>query len=592
MAGSNKIDSRQSKLVAATSMVGSAANDTLDTIFPKIDAELAKLFEDRNVMLTDGGVLSFTGTQVQFTEDLNITLNQKISGAVPQVISLGSANRIFTNSGDMLVAAINRTAGTATLSIVISGSSLPAASSANQEVFLIAKRVDAGDGTKRLYFRDGTVLDAGQSFRLGSAAASLPLTVKGDLLGYDTAVNRVPIGTNGQVLTVDSVTALGLKWATPTTALNDITTISNLSYVASVSAGAITIALKTLAGTDPSILDPITISIKTGSATNPTVSFLNITSAKSITIPAGASLGFKSGINADIYLYLQYDGSSFQLAVSAAGYYRDNEIQNTSIISAGATSPFDLYGATFALAEPTRMIGRSVATFTAGTWTSISTLNVAGNQGNLVHNRPYGFTKITSGSGTYFVSPGVWCVTVEMVGGGGGGSLSGSITNTAGQNGTATTFGSLTCGGGSGAIWEGAPATGGTASGSLGVSNAFRGNPGDGYVLLLTACGGTGGSSPFGGAGAGGNGVVGSAGSAVQGNTGSGGGGGGILYTLGCTGGGGGAGAYAKATIVTPAASYSYSVGSGGAGGVAGANGFAGGAGGSGYIFITEYYSF
>jgi hypothetical protein len=43
----------------------------------------------------------------------------------------------------------------------------------------------------------------------GSAA----LTTKGDLLGFDTVADRVPIGSNGQVLTADSTQALGLKWA-------------------------------------------------------------------------------------------------------------------------------------------------------------------------------------------------------------------------------------------------------------------------------------------------------------------------------------------------------------------------------------------
>jgi hypothetical protein len=48
-----------------------------------------------------------------------------------------------------------------------------------------------------------------------SVGGSIPLTTKGDLLGYDTAIARIPIGTNNQVLTADSAQALGLKWATP-----------------------------------------------------------------------------------------------------------------------------------------------------------------------------------------------------------------------------------------------------------------------------------------------------------------------------------------------------------------------------------------
>ena len=40
-----------------------------------------------------------------------------------------------------------------------------------------------------------------------------PLTTKGDLYGFNTDDARIPVGTNGQVLTADSAQALGLKWA-------------------------------------------------------------------------------------------------------------------------------------------------------------------------------------------------------------------------------------------------------------------------------------------------------------------------------------------------------------------------------------------
>ncbi len=50
---------------------------------------------------------------------------------------------------------------------------------------------------------------------VGSAS---PLTTKGDLYGFSTTNARVPVGTNGQVLTADSTEATGVKWATTTAA--------------------------------------------------------------------------------------------------------------------------------------------------------------------------------------------------------------------------------------------------------------------------------------------------------------------------------------------------------------------------------------
>jgi hypothetical protein len=51
-----------------------------------------------------------------------------------------------------------------------------------------------------------------------TTADQTPLTTKGDLFGFDTADARIPIGTNGQILTADSTQSLGLKWASPSAA--------------------------------------------------------------------------------------------------------------------------------------------------------------------------------------------------------------------------------------------------------------------------------------------------------------------------------------------------------------------------------------
>lgn len=48
----------------------------------------------------------------------------------------------------------------------------------------------------------------------GATGAGVNVTAKGDLQGFSTVSARVPIGTDGQILTADSAQTLGLKWAT------------------------------------------------------------------------------------------------------------------------------------------------------------------------------------------------------------------------------------------------------------------------------------------------------------------------------------------------------------------------------------------
>lgn len=81
----------------------------------------------------------------------------------------------------------------------------------------------------KMYFKsDGNLYklnSVGTETQLNSSANVL--TTKGDLLGYDTGSNRIPIGTNGQVLTADSSATLGLAWKTPTgISAENVTTVA------------------------------------------------------------------------------------------------------------------------------------------------------------------------------------------------------------------------------------------------------------------------------------------------------------------------------------------------------------------------------
>lgn len=62
----------------------------------------------------------------------------------------------------------------------------------------------------------GTASHTGQDYTINMGAGSSPLTTKGDIYTYDTTNNRLPVGTDGQVLSADSTQSTGLKWVAQT----------------------------------------------------------------------------------------------------------------------------------------------------------------------------------------------------------------------------------------------------------------------------------------------------------------------------------------------------------------------------------------
>jgi hypothetical protein len=215
--------------------------------------------------------------------------------------------------------------------------------------------------------------------------------------------------------------------------------------------------------------------------------------------------------------------------------------------------------------------------------------NVTGTFTDLQFNPPTVPTRkiYTSGSGTYTrPTPPPYYLRVRLAGGGGGGGGSGT-PGTAGNggNGTDTVFGPLTAAHGAGANTNGqlagsggaAPAPAGNVWGLSGGNGVTSGSSIAGLIVL----GGPGGLNPFFG------------GTAINGastpNTGSG-GCGGYLNGAGQPGGGGGGGAAIEAFIVSPAATYAWTVGAGGSAGTPGTGGTVGFAGATGIIVVEEFY--
>lgn len=193
---------------------------------------------------------------------------------------------------------------------------------------------------------------------------------------------------------------------------------------------------------------------------------------------------------------------------------------------------------------------------------------------------------LTSGtSATYTRPAGCTAINVRMVGPGGGGAAQTSNAGAAGSG--ATTFGTLSAGPGGGGAVGAAGGTGGTAAnGDINIDGA-AGDGGGTVGATGGPAGGSGGRSVFGGNG--GAPQANSPGLAAKTNSGSGGSGAGANAGVGNAGGGGGAGAYVEKLIVSPDATYTYTIGTGGAGATAGTH--AGGAGADGMIIIDEFYN-
>lgn len=200
---------------SALSMLGSASREDLQTTLGFVDSEIAKLFEDRNMLLTGGGVITNTGgTSLSFTANFVLYINSNIAGASPYSVSIGSSPWSFTADGRMAYITItSRSAGTFTLTT--DAASLPAVTSADQEVFLIAKRVGtnielvnnikliSGQSTAITAFTSATdSTTTGAQATLGTLSTNIVRLTNASL----TSFSGIPAGVSGQLLIVENKT--------------------------------------------------------------------------------------------------------------------------------------------------------------------------------------------------------------------------------------------------------------------------------------------------------------------------------------------------------------------------------------------------
>jgi len=157
---------------------------------------------DQTVSLTGAGTTSISGTYPSFT----VTSNDQYTGTVTSVGGTGTVNGISL-SGTVT------SSGNLTLGGTLSGVDLTTQVTGTLPI--------ANGGT-------------GQTTQTAAFDALAPTTTKGDLIASDGTDNvRVPVGTNGYVLTADSTAASGVAWAAgggggSVSVSNDTSTSTNL----------------------------------------------------------------------------------------------------------------------------------------------------------------------------------------------------------------------------------------------------------------------------------------------------------------------------------------------------------------------------
>lgn len=157
----------------------------------------------------------------------------------------------------------------------------------------------------------------------------------------------------------------------------------NLSLSASVGSNLLTIAVKTLAGNDPSAGDPVLIPFRNGADANGTPVWLTLTSALSISTNAvGATLGTQNSVPFRFWIVAFNNGGTPVLALincsTATQIFpiNQNYIANATGISGAATSAGVFYcpNGTTISGKPFRILGwleYSAGLATAGSYASV-----------------------------------------------------------------------------------------------------------------------------------------------------------------------------------------------------------------------------
>lgn len=212
-----------------------------------------------------------------------------------------------------------------------------------------------------------------------AVSVSLPTTTKGDLVVHNGSVNvRKGVGADNTILVADSTDSTGVAYKSIDTLSASSTIgvfgISNYSLSVSAAASALTIALKSYAGTNPSSTDSVKIPFRSSTATTGAYVFRTVTGALSTVISSGSTAGFVASQTQDLHIYALDNAGTVELAWSGTRF-DENVLQSTTAEggAGAADSKTVLYSTTARSNVPIKYLGKATFSLaTPGTWAAPS----------------------------------------------------------------------------------------------------------------------------------------------------------------------------------------------------------------------------
>lgn len=224
----------------------------------------------------------------------------------------------------------------------------------------ITGMVDVRDGVEKVLLNIGTNPIVLKNADAGSTAANrfdfgtdVTLAAKQSaVIRYDATDSRWKLvaSTAGSGVAAGAVTAQTLA----ASSLGAFVGMVNGTFVPSVAGSALTIALKTLAGADPTAADPVFVVFRNPTAATGDYAVLTVTAATSLVISSGSSLGTTNSTAFKIWVVGFNDAGTFRLGAF-------NSVGGTNV------SPLAAWGIASSTAEGGAGGADSAQTFYTGT---------------------------------------------------------------------------------------------------------------------------------------------------------------------------------------------------------------------------------